>query len=151
LVIQIVPHANGEVFLSKIAVDQDPSFFGYPFTGRTTPKKATNPSYPQRIPDPNVNLTVHNRRGGATVTHMGLGLNTVYYERKSEIRITVPQDVVRNTPAGSIMVMRAGIHGSDYDIDIFVPGSQMYASHLAVCNQTMPSGGAGPGRRFGWL
>lgn len=52
LVIQIVPHHNGEVFLSKIAVDQNPDFFGYPFTGRTTPKKPGNPSYPQRDPEP---------------------------------------------------------------------------------------------------
>ena len=44
LVIQIVPHRNCEVFLSKIAVNQNPDFFGFPFTGRTTPKKAGNAS-----------------------------------------------------------------------------------------------------------
>ena len=31
LVIQIVPHDNGEVFLSKRAADQDPDFFGSRF------------------------------------------------------------------------------------------------------------------------
>jgi len=56
LVIQIVPHHNGEVFLSKIAVDQNPDFFGFPFTGQTTPKKPNNPSYPQRQPDPIVDF-----------------------------------------------------------------------------------------------
>jgi HKD family nuclease len=58
LVIQIVPHHNGEVFLSKIAVNQNPEFFGFPFTGRTESKIASNPSYPQREPDPIVDLTV---------------------------------------------------------------------------------------------
>ena len=45
LVIQIVPHHNGEVFLSKIAINQNPGFFGFPFAGVTTPKIASNPSY----------------------------------------------------------------------------------------------------------
>jgi hypothetical protein len=62
LVIQVVPHHNGEVFLSKLAVDQNPDFFGFPFTGRTTPKKPTNPSYPQREPDPIVDLKVYGDR-----------------------------------------------------------------------------------------
>ena len=63
LVIQIVPHHNGEVFLSKIAVNQNPGFFGFPFTGATTPKFAHNPSYPQREPDPVVNITVYDPAG----------------------------------------------------------------------------------------
>ncbi len=52
LVIQITAHHNGEIFLSKGAVNQDPAFFGWPFTGNTVPKKAANPSYPQRTPEP---------------------------------------------------------------------------------------------------
>src|SRR5207253_2874287 len=34
LVIQIIPHHNGEIFLSKNAVNQNPALFGFPFSGR---------------------------------------------------------------------------------------------------------------------
>jgi hypothetical protein len=77
LVIQIVPHGNGEVFLSKRAADQNPDFFGFPFTGRTTPKKPTNPAYPQREPDPVVNLMVYDSTGAVVVRLSWLALNTV--------------------------------------------------------------------------
>lgn len=40
LVIQLRPHDNGEIFLSMRAVNQNPAFFGYPFSGNTKPKKA---------------------------------------------------------------------------------------------------------------
>ena len=153
LVIQIVPHHNGEVFLSKIAVDQNPDFFGYPFTGRTTPKKPSNPSYPQRDPDPIVDLKIYGD-GATPVVHLPrLALNTVYYEIKSEIRITVPPEVVRNTPALSILVMRQAPDDSDFDyeMEVFPPTNPQFTDYLAVCNQTMPSGGSANPRRMGWL
>ena len=56
--IQIKPHHNGEIFLSRTAAAQNPGFFGWPFTGKTTPKTAGNPSYPQLEPDPIVNIVV---------------------------------------------------------------------------------------------
>ena len=153
LVIQIVPHHNGEVFLSKIAVDQNSDFFGYPFTGRTTPKKPSNPSYPQRDPDPIVDLKIYGD-GATPVVHLPrLALNTVYYETKSEIRITVPPEVVRNTPALSILVMRQAPDDSDFDyeMEVFPPTNPQFTDYLAVCNQTMPSGGSANPRRMGWL
>lgn len=153
LVIQIVPHHNGEVFLSKIAVDQNPDFFGFPFTGKTTPKKAGNPSYPQRDPDPIVDLKIYGD-GAAPVVHLPrLALNTVYYETKSEIRITVPPEVVRATPALSILVMRQAPDDSDfdYDMEVFPPANPQFQDYLAVCNQMMPSGGRANPRRMGWL
>lgn len=57
LAIQIKPHHNGEILLSVTAAMQNPSFFDWPFTGRTTPKKRGNPSYPQRVVD--YEITVH--------------------------------------------------------------------------------------------
>ncbi len=39
----------------------------------------------------------------------------------------------------------------DYDIEIYTLGSVQYNAYLAVCNQTMPSGGKKVPRRFGWL
>ncbi len=153
LVIQIVPHHNGEVFLSKIAVDQNPEFFGFPFTGKTVPKKPENPSYPQREPDPVVDLKVYGKTLSPVVHHPNYPLNTVFYEAKSEIRITVPPDVVKNTPEYSILVMRQGEEGAecDYEMEIFPPENPQFNEYLAVCNQTMPSGGKPNPRKMGWL
>jgi hypothetical protein len=151
LVIQIVPHPNGEVFLSKLAVDQQPAFFGFPFTGRTVPKQRNNPSYPQRIPDPVVNITIYDRQGNPSLTRLNFNLNTVFYERKSEIRITFSPDIIRAIVPFSIMVMRQTTEDRDYDIEVFNPGSPRYEDYLTSCNQTLPSGGAQRARRMGWL
>jgi hypothetical protein len=153
LLIQIIPHDNGEVFLSKRAVDQDHEFFGWPFTGLTVPKKATNPAYPQRVPDPVVDIRVYNRDGHRIIRHYPYNLNTVYYAPKSEIRITVPHDVVEAVPEYSLMVMRKPTAEADhdYDIEIFVPGSERFEELMAGCNQTMPTGGSAQARRFGWM
>jgi len=152
LVMQINPHHNGEVFLSKTAVDQDPEFFGWPFTGQTTPKRATNRPYPQRLPDPVVRLRVYDAAGTLIIDHDPFNLNTVYYSPKSEIRVTVPPDVVQATPDYSILVMQESEQpGYDYNMDIYVPGSTDHTTYLNRCNQTMPSGGRAAPRRFGWI
>ena len=150
LVIQVNPHPNGEIFLSKLAVNQDPVFFDFPFSGQTTPRRAA--PYPQRIPDPVVDLRVYDATGNLAIRHSPFNLNTVYYSRNAEIRITVPPNVVHTVPYGSLMVMEK-LAGStfDYNLSIYVPGSPTYTQYLAACNQTMPSGGAPTPRRFGWL
>lgn len=152
LVIQISPHHNGEVFLSKIAVDQNREFFEFPFNGRTTPKIEGNPSYPQRDPDPKVDMSVYDGDGNLVFEIENYDLNTVYYETKSEIRITVPQDVIQTTPPFSILVMSKSEEvDKDYYLDIYAPGSDKYDNYLDACNQTMPSGGNPQARQFGWL
>lgn len=153
LVIQIVPHHNGEVFLSKIAVDQNPDFFGFPFTGRTVPKKKSNPSYPQREPDPIVDLKVYGTTETPVVRLARYALNTVFYEAKSEIRITVPPQVVQSTPPYSILLIQHAAEDSDcdYEMEIYTSASPKFAEYLAVCNQTLPSGGKATPRRMGWL
>src|SRR5207244_789767 len=139
LVMQVRPHHNGEIFLSKRAIDQDPAFFGWPFIGRSTPKKSTNPSYPQRVPDPVVDIRVINAAGAELARHDRWALNTVYYSTKHEIRITVPPSVCRALPDFSILVMRLGA-SIDYEMDFYMPGSADYTTYLNTCNQTMPSG-----------
>jgi hypothetical protein len=153
LVIQIVPHHNGEVFLSKIAVNQNPKFFGFPFTGKTVPKKQENASYPQRDPDPIIDLKVFGKSSVPVVHLPHYALNTVFYEIKAEIRITVPPEVAKNTPDYSVLVMRQAPDGSecDYEMDIFPPDNPQFKNYLAVCNQTLPSGGKAIARRMGWL
>src|SRR5207248_2343236 len=151
LVIQITPHHNGEVFLSKTAVNQNPGFFGFPFAGRTVPKKRGNTAYPQRVPDPIVNITIFDGAGARIVSKAGFNLNTVFYEKKAEIRITFSADLTGAVEQFAIMVMRQGTGISDYEIEIYNPGSPFYDQYLAVCNQLLPSGGPRRARRMGWL
>ena len=148
--IQIKPHHNGEIFLSKTAALQDPGFFGWPFTGSTVPKKVGNPTYPQLTPDPIVDVNVYGSASGPILTLPSYHLNTVYYAAKSEIRITA-SPLVGMVPDYSVMVMiKPSSLSVDYDISIYRPDSPDYNLWLAVCNQIMPSGGKAP-RSFGWF
>ena len=150
LAIQIKPHHNGEIFLSVRATMQNPAFFGWPFNGSTTPKKPGNPSYPQRVPDPIANIAVYGAAPLPTLTLNHYGLNTVYYEKKREIRITA-SPLVQVVPEYSIMVLeRSNIEGVDYEIAIHRPDSPDHRTWLDRCDQRMPSGGKTP-RRFGWF
>jgi len=153
LIIQINPHHNGEVFLSKNAVNQNPEFFGYPFTGSTVPKISTNPSYPQRVPDPVVNIYIYNKSGSLIRTEEKYSLNTVYYATKSEIRITITPEIISSVPEYSILVMTKAEPDSDYDYDmeIFYPDSTQYEDYLDSCDQRLPSGGKLVARRMGWI
>jgi HKD family nuclease len=148
--IQIKPHHNGEIFLSVTAALQNPAFFYWPFNGKTVPKKSGNPSYPQLDPDPVVNILVYGAKAAPVLTLAQYGLNTVYYEKKSEIRITVSPlvDVVAEY---SIMILEpSDMPDTTWEITIHCPDSPEYESWLKVCNQVMPGGGAQP-RRFGWF
>lgn len=151
LVIQIAPHHNGEIFLSKLALNQNPGFFGFPFTGRTTPKRAGNASYPQRVPDPVVDVTVFDSTGALVLARPQFELNTVFYERKTDIRVTVSPDILRVIEQFSILHMRSGDQKCDYYFNVYNPGSARYNALLAVCNQRLPSGGGTRARRMGWL
>lgn len=149
-VIQIKPHHNGEVFLSVTAALQNPSFFKWPFNGQTTPKKPGNPTYPQLDPDPVVDIVVYGAGATPVLTLNGYDLNTVYYEKKSEIRITV-SPVVGIVPDYSVMIMeKNSTTGIDYKIEIHTPASPHYGMWVAACNQQMPGGGKNP-RKFGWF
>lgn len=154
LVIQIVPHHNGEIFLSKIAVNQNPDFFEFPFKGQTIPKKSSNKSYPQRIPDPIVNINIFDNDGKLIpkLSKQYYPLNMVFYEAKAEIRITVNPELAREISSHSILLMsRSEDDACDYEMDIYRPGSEQFNNYLDVCNITMPSGGADKPRKMGWL
>jgi len=157
-VIQVIPHHNGEILLSKAAIEQNKPFFGFPFTGKTIPKKAGNPTYPQREPDPIVNIGVFNSTGMLVNTEENYHLNTIYYEKKSEIRITITPSILNALDVASIttnypiLVMRLStVEGCDYDLDFYKDGSQAYRDYLSVCDQTLPSGGKQVPRKMGWI
>ena len=159
-VIQIKPHGNGEIFLSRTAVLQNPNFFGWPFKGSTTPKNPNNPSYPQLDPDPVVNIYVFGKYKEPKLVLHDYELNTVYYEIKSEIRVTA-SPLVGVVPEYSIMIMElqelddktSGDKSRTplkYNIIIHTPDSPQYKTWEQACNQTMPSGGR-KSRKFGWF
>lgn len=150
LAIQIKPHHNGEIFLSVTAALQNPAFFKWPFSGLTIPKKPTNPAYPQLTPDPRVNITVYGAKLAPLLVLSDYALNTIYYSKKSEIRITA-SPLVGVAPDYSVMIVQqSDAPGMDYEITIHTPASPDFASWLAACNQQMPGGGAAP-RKFGWF
>ena len=85
-------------------------------------------------------------------------LNTVYYDKKSEIRITVPMDIFNNSqqylegPYPILVIKNEDIDDDlDYEIEIYLPDSDQYNLYEDSCNQTMPSGGKSIARKFGWL
>ena len=148
--IQIKPHHNGEIFLSVTATLQNPAFFKWPFTGKTTPKKTGNPSYPQLDPDPVIDLIVRGAPAKPILSLNKYSLNTVFYETKKEIRITAAP-LVGVVPEYSIMVMEESQDPNiDYNITIFTPDSPEYIYWELACNQVMPGGGKKP-RKFGWF
>ena len=148
--IQVKPHHNGEIFLSVSAALQNPSFFYWPFSGATTPKKKGNPSYPQLTPDPVVNIVVYGSSSIPRLTLNKYSLNTVYYQKKSEIRITA-SPLVDVVPDYSIMIIEPSDEaGTTWELTVHRPDSPEYDSWVMVCNQSMPSGGA-RARRFGWF
>lgn len=150
LAIQIKPHHNGEVFLSLQAVRQHPAFFRWPFRGATTPKKKGNPSYPQLEPDPVASISVYGLHPEPLLTLSEYGLNTIFYEKKKEIRVTA-SPLVGVVPDYSVMIMELSeLPGIDYEITIHTPASPDFNAWLAACNQEMPGGGKSP-RKFGWF
>lgn len=154
LVIQIIPHANGEIFLSATALQTNPAFFDYPFSGHTTSHRASNPPYPMRTPDPVVVLTLAGSSGSLSpLPPLQFLLNMVYYERKSEVRITIPPAVAHRIPPFSILVMEQvnPLSGYDYLLNVYEPSSQLYSQFLAVCTIPLPSGGNPNKRRMGWI
>ena len=148
--IQIRPHDNGEIFLSVTAALQNPEFFNWPFNGKSTPKKAGNHPYPQLVPDPIVDIVVIGASAKPKLTLSDYALNTLYYARNHEIRITA-SSLPKIVPDKSIMVMRRSeAPGKDYEILVHRPDSPDYQKWLDACDQKMPGGGKEP-RRFGWL
>lgn len=147
--LQVRQRANGEIHLSVTAALQDPSFFKWPFTGQTTPKKASNAAYPQLVPDPIVNFEVWGNLPTPLFEQHGYALNTVYYASRKEIRITA-SPLKPYLVEYSVMVIEKGTNNVDYEITVYRPDSPHYSAWVASLNQTMPGGGKIP-RKFGWF
>ena len=136
--------------MSTIGTRQNPEFFGWPFTGESIPRAAGAAPYPHRDPPPVVNIRVFGEAGEVVFEAKKFQLTTVYYQAKSEVRVT-SLGISEHAPELSIMVMELSDEEEiDYEICVYHPDCPQYPDWLAVCNQRMPGGGSEP-RRFGWF
>lgn len=148
---EVRPHDNGEVFLSYRAIADDPNFFGHPFSGWTTPRAKGAKPYPMATPDPVVDIVVYDVAGKVVQEKRSHPLNVVDYERKREIRITMPDRLQDSIPAMSVLIMtKDPTSALDYLLEFHPPGSARASSLAPKLKATLPSGGAGIGRKYGW-
>lgn len=151
LVIEVVPHHNGEVFLSMNAVKSNPGFFHFPFTGWTTPKNTSNNPYPMLYPSPVVEIIVYDNNGNILSQNPAHNLYVVYYEPKSEIRITIPDQPFKNIPPMSVLLMTPNPSAPlDYKLESYPPGAAPARIRRKLTNQ-LPSGGSPNPRSYGWV
>jgi HKD family nuclease len=150
--IEVLPHDNGEIFLSYVAVTRDqPLFFKYPFTGWSTPKLARNPAYPMIQPDPIVDIEILDAAGAVIAAERWHSLNVIEYVRNREIRITVPNGLQRRIPDMSVLEMERDPGASlDYRLRFHPPGSPGAIAALPDLTHAMPGGGRAVPRKYGW-
>jgi hypothetical protein len=146
------PRQKTELYLTKGVLNEDPAFFGAPFTGLTTPKIATNPAQPQPDPLPIVSLTVHASSGSVVASVPVHALKMWTYSNgpsaNDDFRLTLPAQMLQQVPDDTILVMERDPNttGLDYALSFYPPGHPSYASLLALCTQSIPNSQ----RRYGW-
>lgn len=151
LVMEVVPHHNGEVFLSKRAINDDPAFFGHPFAGWTVPKNAGNKPYPRLDPAPLVDIRVYDQHGSQIAGKTQHLLYVVEYSRKGEVRMTIPEGIPAQIPPMSTMVMTKDPTATlDYLIEFFHP-NHVPAHYTQALTTAMPRGGGQNQRHYGWI
>jgi HKD family nuclease len=141
-----------EVYLSKTALDEDPDFFGHPFTGLTTPKRATSEPQPEREPRPIVDIRLLDAAGLVVSEYQDHALKIWQYSEgqsaNQDVRITVPAELLRALPSGCILEIRRNPvrPGAEYRLDFLTPGSSQWSAARAVATEWLP----GHKRRRGW-
>ena len=152
LIIEVVPHTNSEIFLSSTAIQQNPIFFGWPWSGLTTPKLATNKGYPKMDPNPTVRVIAHDQDG--TISETSTIRPEVMRYHNADVRMTVGTGLLPYIPAYSLLVIRHADDGVgpgiDYEIEVHPDGSPGHQRWIDRCDQTLPSGGNARARRMGW-
>jgi hypothetical protein len=141
-----------EVYLSKTAFNEDPLFFGHPFTGRTTPKRATSDPQPERQPRPIVDIRLLDASGNVVSEYRDHALKIWQYaigkSANQDVRITVPAELLRSLPTGCILEIRRNPvrAGTEYRLDFLTPGSAQWSAARAVATRWLP----GRKRQMGW-
>jgi HKD family nuclease len=138
-----------EIYLSKTARIEDPTFFGHPFRGKTKPTRG----YPQPERKPVVDLRLIDARGTVISEYERHEIKLWEYANgpsaNDDLRIIIPQDLLRSLPKGCILEMRRTPipPGVDYLLDFLTPGSaqwQRARSHATKALRNSP-------RAYGWL
>ncbi len=150
LYIHLLTRDKTELYLAKAPTVDDPAFFGLPFTGRTKPRRAGNPSQPQADPWPLVDVDVHTSSGG-TKSWTDLRAKVWQYTEgrsaNDDVRIFIGARIQNEIDDGSVMVLtRDPGGGLDYKIDTYAPGHPDFPAHDALCTRALP----GSTRRYGW-
>lgn len=150
LYIVVNPRNKTEIFLGKELLKQDPTFFGWPFLGLTTPKKPGNPGQPQPDPLPTASVKVYGSSGAVAGSTIDSSLKLWTYSNgasaNDDFRLTLTGGLHKLVPDGSVLVMaRQPPTGYDYDIEVYPPGHPAFSTKLAFCTQKLPGG-----RPFGW-
>ncbi len=150
LLIIVNPRQKTEIFLAKAPLQDDPAFFGWPFLGRTTPRRPGSSPQPQPDPLPTADVIVYDAAGSVAGWGHDPSLKLWTYSfgesANDDFRMTITGRLLKLIPDGSVLVMtRQPTNGSDYKIEFYPPGHPEYASLLAACSKTLPGG-----RRYGW-
>jgi HKD family nuclease len=144
--------AKTEVYLSKVALEEDPDFFGHPFTGLTNPKRSTSTPQPKRQPSPVVDIRLLDASGTVVSDYTDHSLTIWQYAHgpsaNQDVRITIPAALLHSLPDDCILEIRrhpvrAGI---EYTLDFLTPGSSQWETARSRANRLMQGGK----RKMGW-
>jgi hypothetical protein len=142
-----------EIYMFKTALDSDPAFFGAPFRGLTTPKRAASWPQPQPDPLPLVSITVYDPVGKPVAQISPHPLKMWIYvngpHANQDFRFTFPSNFLPHIPPMSVLMMTrnpVGAPGLQYALEVFPPGHARYQELNARCTQTVRNST----RRYGW-
>lgn len=149
LLIRVNPRNKTEIYLAQAPLQEDPAFFGWPFLGRTTPRR-NNPGQPQPDPLPVADVTVFDATGAVLgrVRDPSLKLWTYSFglSANDDFRMTLTGGLHKLVPDGSVLRMiRQPPSGVDFELEVYPPGHPQHTALLAGCTETLPGG-----RRYGW-
>ncbi len=153
LVIDIATAKKTEVFLAKSALADDPVFFGHPFQGLTSPRRSTSSPQPERQPRPVVDLLLIGANGEQLSEYIEHEVKLWEYVKGTsanmDVRMIIPQALLRSLPSGCILEMRRSpVRASlDYRLEFLTPGSAKWTAARAVATKALPGGK----RSYGWL
>jgi HKD family nuclease len=148
-------NSKTEIYLSKVALKEDPAFFRHPFTGLTIPKRGgSKVPQPELQPRPIVDIHLLDKAGAAVPGYSFLDHRLKVWEyangknAKHELRITIPAPLLHRLPKGCILEMRRDPvrTGIDYKLDFLTPGSAQWLNARVRASTALPNSP----RKRGW-
>lgn len=141
-----------ELYLVKAALNENPAFFGHPFSGQTVPKNPKNPSQPERSPSPVVDVVVVDSSGTEIERVSDYAMKMWQYvngkSANQDVRIYVPAHIQKLLQGEAIMEMKAaGLRpGIDYELRFLLKGSTDWFTARSIAVQPVPHSK----RKYGW-